>query len=72
VHLSGWNSRTQLALGNSMVAQEINRELGVIKKRIYSIQQSFQRAETEYDAIDLRDVYLGKNKTQKLLLEIFQ
>ncbi|MCG2463013.1 site-specific integrase, partial [Flavobacteriaceae bacterium F89] len=31
VHLSGWNSRTQLALGNSMVAQEINRELGVIK-----------------------------------------
>ncbi|WP_317904121.1 phage integrase SAM-like domain-containing protein, partial [Cerina litoralis] len=55
-----------------MVAQEINRELGVIKNKIYSIQQTFQRAEKEYDAIDLRDVYLGKDKTQKMLLEIFQ
>lgn len=72
IHSGEWNPKTQLALGNSMVAQEINRELGVIKNKIYSIQHQFQREEKEYTAIDLRDAYLGKDKTQKMLLEIFQ
>lgn len=72
IHSSEWNTKTQLALGNSMAAQEINRELGVIKNKIYSIQHQFQREEKEYTAIDLRDAYLGKDKTQKMLLEIFQ
>ncbi len=72
IHSSEWNPKTQLALGNSMVAQEINRELGVIKNKIYSIQHQFQREEKQYTAIDLRDAYLGKDKTQKMLLEIFQ
>ncbi|OBX25729.1 site-specific recombinase XerD [Gelidibacter algens] len=72
IQSSEWNPKTQLALGNSMVAQEINRELGVIKNKIYSIQHQFQREEKEYTAIALRDAYLGKDKTQKMLLEIFQ
>ncbi|SKB44816.1 site-specific integrase [Maribacter arcticus] len=72
IHSSEWNSKTQLALGNSMVSQEVNRELGVIKNKIYLIQHQFQRVEKEYTAIDLRDTYLGKGKTLKLLLDIFQ
>ena len=72
VHLDYWNSRTQLALGNSPEAQEINRHLGVIKNKVYSIQQNFERDNTAYSASDLRDVLLGKDKTQKMLLEIFQ
>lgn len=72
VKFNEWNSRTQLVIGNSIVAQEINRELGIIKNKIYSIQQQFQRTEKEYNSFDLRDTYLGKDKTQKMLLEIFQ
>ncbi len=72
IHSSEWNSKTQLALGNSMVSQEVNRELGVIKNKIYLIQHQFQRVEKEYTAIDLRDTYLGKGKTLKMLLDIFQ
>jgi integrase len=72
VKFNEWNSKTQLAIGNSIVSQEINRELGIIKNKIYSIQQQFQRTEKEYNAFDLRDAYLGKDKTQKMLLEIFQ
>jgi site-specific recombinase XerD len=72
VKFNEWNSKTQLAMGNSIVAQEINRELGIIKNKIYSIQQQFQRIEKEYNSFDLRDAYLGKDKTQKMLLEIFQ
>jgi len=72
VHPDYWNSRTQLVLGNSAEAQEINRHLSVIKNKVYSIQQNFERENSSYSASDIRDVLLGKDKTQKMLLEIFQ
>lgn len=72
VKFNEWNSRTQLALGNSVETQEINKHLGVIKNKVYTIQQNFERINEPYSAIDLRDVFLGKDKSQKMLLEIFQ
>ena len=72
IKLDWWNIKTQLALGNSAEAQEINRHLGVIKNKVYSIQQNFERDNESYTATDLRDVLLGKDKTKMMLLEIFQ
>ena len=72
VHLDKWNSRTQSVLGNSAEAQEINRYLSGITNEIYSIQQNFEREDVSYSAYDMRDVLLGKDKTKKMLLEIFQ
>ncbi|WP_261376456.1 phage integrase SAM-like domain and Arm DNA-binding domain-containing protein [Gillisia sp. Hel_I_86] len=72
LRINQWDSRTQRALGNFPQAQEINRETSVIRNRIYSIQQHYQRQEIDYTAYDLRDMYLGKDKTKKMLLEIFQ
>ncbi|WP_423999060.1 site-specific integrase [Maribacter sp. IgM3_T14_3] len=72
VHLDLWNSRTQLVMGNSADAQEINRHLSDIKNRIYSIQRNFEQDRASYSASDMRDVLLGKDKTKKMLLEIFQ
>lgn len=72
IHIDWWNSKTQLALGNSAEAQEINRHLGVIKNKVYSIQQNFERDNESYSATDIRNVLLGKDKTKKMLLEIFQ
>src|SRR5690606_7739655 len=72
IHVDWWNSKTQLALGNSVEAQEIKRHLSVIKNKVYSIQQNFERNNKSYSATDLRDVLFGKDKTQKMLLEIFQ
>ena len=72
IHPDYWNSRTQLVLGNSAEAQEINRHLSVIKNKVYSIQQNFERENSSYSASDIRDVLLGKDKTKKMLLEIFQ
>lgn len=72
VLITEWNSRTQRASGNSLEAQEINRQLELIKNKIYTIQQHFQRLEKSYTAADLRDSYLGKDKSQKMLLEIFK
>jgi len=72
VHIDWWNSRTQLAMGNSIEAREINRHLGVLKNKVYSIQQNFERENQPYSATDLRDVLLGKDKNLKMLLEKFQ
>ncbi|MGZ0014815.1 Arm DNA-binding domain-containing protein [Yeosuana sp. AK3] len=38
IQLNWWNPKTQLALGNSAEAQEINRHLAVIKNKVYSDQ----------------------------------
>ncbi|MEP2059410.1 MAG: site-specific integrase [Maribacter litoralis] len=72
VHLDLWNSRTQLVMGNSADAQEINRHLSDIKNRIYSIQRNFEQDKASYSASDVRDVLLGKDKIKKMFLEIFQ
>lgn len=72
VKFNEWNSKTQLALGNSVEAQEVNRHLSVLKNKIYSIQQNFERDNLLYSAADLRDILLGKDKTKKMVLEIFQ
>lgn len=70
--ISEWSSRTQFALGNSLEAQEINRHLGVIKNKVYSIQQHFERDNESYSASDLRDVLLGRDKDHKMLLVLFE
>jgi len=72
VHIDLWNTRSQKALGNSPENQEINREIDFIKNKIYTIEQKLQRDGLGYSATQLRDIYLGKDETQKMLLEIFQ
>ncbi|WP_055445686.1 site-specific integrase [Lacinutrix mariniflava] len=72
IHINDWNSQNQLAIGNSIEAREINRQLSLIKNKVYSIQQNFERESKLYSATNIRDVLLGKGKTQKMVLEIFQ
>ncbi len=72
VHIKRWNSKAQQAMGNSPDSQNINQHLSIIRNKVYSIQQNFERENEIYRATDIRDVLLGKDKTQKMLLEIFQ
>jgi len=72
IQIDAWNSRTQLAMGNSFEVQEINMHLGLLKNKVYTIQQNFERENKAYTASDLRNVLLGKDKAQKMLLEIFK
>lgn len=64
--------KNQLALGKSLQTQEINREIRVIKNKIYAIQHYFQREEKNYSAIDLRHTYLGKDKPKRCFLKFFK
>ena len=71
-HIDWWNSKAQLAMGNSPEVQNINQHLSILRNKVYSIQQNFERENETYTATDIRDVLLGKDKSQKMLLEIFQ
>ncbi|WP_178988300.1 site-specific integrase [Winogradskyella schleiferi] len=72
IRIDWWNSRTQLAMGNSPEAQNINQHLSILRNKVYSIQQNFERDNETYSATDIRDVLIGKDKSKKLVLEIFQ
>ncbi|MAZ29264.1 MAG: recombinase [Cytophagaceae bacterium] len=72
IRIDWWNSKTQGAMGNSPEAQNINRHLSILKNKVYSIQQNFENQNEHYTVTDLRDVLLGKDKSKKMLLEIFQ
>lgn len=72
IRIDWWNSRTQLAMGNSPDSQNINQHLSILRNKVYSIQQNFERENETYTVADIRDVLLSKDKTKKMLLEIFQ
>ena len=74
VKVDDWHSKTQRALGNSQSSHEINREISIITDKIYGIQHQFQREGKSYTALNLRDSYLGKDKSQALARfnEMFQ
>ncbi|MFT6795607.1 MAG: hypothetical protein ACJART_000742 [Maribacter sp.] len=52
-------------MGSSNEAREINSNLGLIKNKIYTIQQHFERDDEDVNACNLRDAYLGKDRVEK-------
>lgn len=72
IRIDWWNSRTQMTMGNSAETQNINQYLSILRNKVYSIQQNFERENDTYTAIDIRNVLLGNDKTKKMVLEIFQ
>ncbi|GMN09039.1 site-specific integrase [Croceitalea sp. MTPC9] len=72
VKIDHWNPKSQRVLGNSADAKEINQQIHLIKNKIFKIQQEYLRVDKRFDAIDLRDAFIGKGKALKMLLKIFQ
>ncbi len=67
-----WNSDMNMARGNSEESKGINRYISTIKNKIYTIEQRSVSEGKPITAISLRDSYLGKDSSKKMLLEIFE
>ena len=67
-----WNNQAGKAKGFSEEAQKINTFIDIIQNKIYKIHQKFIENNTHYSAEKIRDRYLGKDESQKMLLEIFE
>jgi integrase len=72
VTVDKWNPNANRVRGFSKEAQEINQYIDLISNKINKIHQQFIEKDKPFTAIQIRDVYLGKDENQKMLLKIFQ
>lgn len=72
VEIRLWNSTGNSVIGNSHEAYSLNRYMNKIKNDIYNHYQKLTENGEYVTAAQLRDVYLGKNKNEKMILRIFQ
>jgi len=72
VPLSKWNAKANKVIGYSIEARQNNRQLDIIKNRVYEIYQNLSKDNSNIiSAKTIRDEYIGANKKQKLILELF-
>jgi len=72
VSLGKWNAQANKVGGSSIEAKQVNRNLDIIKNRIYEIYQKFLDNGEEITAIKIKDEFLGNNDTQKSILQMFE
>src|SRR5690606_2236022 len=72
VTLSKWNAKANKVGGSSAEAKQINRNLDIIKNRIYDIYQKFLNNNVGISAVKRKDELLGTNKDEKSILGMFE
>ncbi len=72
VAISKWDAKSNKVIGYSPEAKQTNRQLDIIKNRIYEIYQKFLYDDNNYiSAKGIRDEFIGANTNKKLILEMF-
>ena len=71
VPVAKWNAKANKVVGSSAEAKQINRNLDIIKNRIYDVYQRFLDNEEEVTATKIKDEFLGINNVQKTILIMF-
>ncbi|WP_442267787.1 Arm DNA-binding domain-containing protein (plasmid) [Tenacibaculum sp. ZS6-P6] len=66
--LSKWNSKANKVIGSSIEAKQINRNLDIIKNRIYEIYQKLLEKGEEITAVGIKNEYLGNSDDNKSIL----
>jgi len=72
VFLSKWNAKANKVSGSSAEAKQVNRNLDIIKNRIYEIYQRLLDNEEDIAAEKIKNEYSGNNNMQKSILEMFE
>lgn len=66
-----WNASTGRMIGKSAESIQVNRYLDSISAKIYSIHQSLLDKNEDISSRKILDIYQGNDKSQKLLLQVF-
>ncbi|UJH90547.1 site-specific integrase [Antarcticibacterium sp. 1MA-6-2] len=72
INLSIWNSKSGKARGTSEQSRSVNRFLDNLKLSLYDIHDRLLREDRSISASIIKDIHLGKEEKQYMLLEIFQ
>lgn len=72
VLLTRWNSEGGRVRGTAADVRELNRYIDTIKFKIYKIHDTLSENQELVTADIIKNIYLGKGRKHKMLLEIFQ
>ncbi|QTD38981.1 site-specific integrase [Polaribacter batillariae] len=72
VDVKKWISSAGKMKGSSGEAQQLNKYIDSIANRIYKIHQKLVEENKLITAINIRNIYQGKNEIRKMTLEIFE
>ncbi|SHG14428.1 Site-specific recombinase XerD [Salegentibacter echinorum] len=72
VPLSKWNAKANKMNGASAEARQLNRQLEIIKNRLYEIYQKLQNSGEAISASLLKDIFIGNDDSKKGILEMFE
>ncbi|MCC4226782.1 site-specific integrase [Zunongwangia profunda] len=72
IELNKWNTHTNSARGNSSEAKALKRYLDDMRAALYDIHDRLVREKKKISAKIIKDIYLGKEEKQYMLIEIFQ
>ena len=70
--LDKWSSEAGKAKGSSNESRELNRYLAAIETKLHKIQEQMSESEALVTSEKIKNAYLGKDKKDKMVLEIFQ
>lgn len=72
VTITKWSAKANKVSGSSIEAKQVNRNLDVIRNRIYEIYQKLLEGNEQITAILIKDIYLGNTDANKSILEMFE
>lgn len=68
---SKWDSRMNKLKGKGVEAEELNQFMTTIRYKINRIQHQLIEEGNPFTAVDIKNIYQGKDREVKMLLEIF-
>lgn len=73
VPIAKWDAKANKVIGYSLEAKQTNRQLDIVKNRIYEIYHNLLHEHMEgISAIRIRDEFIGANNNRKFILEMFE
>jgi len=66
-----WNARTGRMRGSGMEAVQLNQYLDMVRAKINKIQFQLVEEGNPFTALDIKNIYQGKDREVKMLLEVF-
>ena len=68
---SKWDSRMNKLKGKGIEAEELNRFMTTIRHKVNRIQHQLIEEGKPFTSLDIKNIYQGKDKEVKMLLEVF-
>ena len=72
ISLQLWNSKSGKSRGTSEESRSVNRFIDTVRAALYEVHDKLIREERPISAQIIKDIYLGKEEEQRMLMEIFQ